>query len=67
MISGGEANVGDVVAEPVANDQGLVLLQSGSKFSAAVLSRLGGWGTHLKIEGEDQPDSQSGARWWVDE
>jgi len=37
-ISVGEANVGDVVAEPVANDQGLVLQPSGSKLSAAVLS-----------------------------
>ena len=43
-ISVGEANVGDVVAEPVANGQGLVLLPSGSKLSAAVLSRLDGWG-----------------------
>ena len=58
-ISVGEANVGDVVAEPVANAQGRVLLPRGSKLSAAVLSRLGGWGvTHLKIEGEDQPAAQ---------
>lgn len=58
-ISVGEANVGDVVAEPVANDQGLVL-PSGSKLSAAVLSRLE-WvrGDPPEDRGEDQPDSQS--------
>ena len=57
-ISVGEANVGDVVAEPVTNEQGRVLLPKGSRLSAAVLSRLGGWGvTHLRIEGEDQTDA----------
>lgn len=57
-ISVGEAKVGDVVADPVANDQGRVLLPRGSKLSAAVLSRLRGWGvTRLKIEG-DEPDAR---------
>ena len=41
-ISVGEASVGDIVAEPVANGQGRVLLPRGAKLSAAVLSRLGG-------------------------
>ena len=56
-ISVGEASVGDIVAEPVANGQGRVLLPRGAKLSAAVLSRLGGWGvTYLKNEGDD-PDA----------
>ena len=49
-----EAQVGDIVAVPVENDQGRVLLPRGSKLSAAVLSRLKGWGVHtLAIEGEE--------------
>lgn len=49
-----EAQVGDIVAVPVENDQGRVLLPRGSKLSAAVLSRLKGWGVNtLAIEGEE--------------
>ena len=59
-ISVGEAHVGDVVADPVANEQGRVLLPKGAKLSAAVLSRLTGWGvTRLKVEG-DEADSAGG-------
>ena len=57
-ISAGEAKVGDVVAEPLVNSQGRVLLPKGAKLSAAVLSRLQGWGVHeLKIEGATAADS----------
>jgi len=58
-ISVGEAEVGDVVAEPVVNDQGRVLLPKGSRLSAAVLSRLAGWGVaRLCVEGED-PEAEA--------
>ena len=50
----GQASIGDVIAEPIVNDEGRVLLPKGAKLSAAVLSRLQGWGVHqLKVEGED--------------
>ena len=53
-IAVGEAEVGDVVAEPVVNNQGRVLLPKGARLSAAVLSRLAGWGVaRLSVEGED--------------
>lgn len=53
-IAVGEAQVGDVVAEPVANSQGRVLLPKGARLSAAVLSRLAGWGVaRLLVEGEE--------------
>jgi hypothetical protein len=52
-----EATVGDIVAAPIINEQGRVLLPVGAKLSAAVLSRLKGWGVNeLTIEGED-PDN----------
>ena len=50
----GQASIGDVIAEPIVNDEGRVLLPKGAKLSAAVLSRLQGWGVHqLRIEGEE--------------
>ncbi len=50
----GQASIGDVIAEPIVNDEGRVLLPKGAKLSAAVLSRLQGWGVHqLKVEGEE--------------
>lgn len=49
-----EAQVGDVIAAPVENDQGRVLLPRGARLSAAVLSRLQGWGVNvLTVEGEE--------------
>ena len=58
QISAGEAQLGDVIAEPVANAEGRILLPKGSKLSAAVLSRLDGWGvTKLTVEGDD-PDGE---------
>ena len=49
-----EAQVGDVLAAPLENAQGRVLLPKGAKLSAAVLSRLTGWGVSgLEVEGED--------------
>lgn len=54
QIAVGQAEVGDIVAEPVVNDQGRVLLPKGAKLSPAVLSRLQGWGvSQLHIEGDD--------------
>ena len=54
-IAVGEAQIGDVVAEPVLNEQGRVLLPKGARLSAAVLSRLAGWGvSRLAVEGEDE-------------
>ncbi len=60
-IAVGEAEVGNVVAEPVVNDQGRVLLPRGARLSAAVLSRLAGWGvSRLHVEGEDPEEPQTG-------
>lgn len=51
-----EAQVGDVLTAPLENAEGRVLLPKGAKLSAAVLSRLKGWGvSDLEVEGED-PD-----------
>ena len=41
-IAVGQAQVGDIVAEPVVNDQGRVLLPKGAKLSPAVWTY---WGT----------------------
>lgn len=58
----GQAEVGDVVAEPVVNEQGRVLLPKGAKLSPAVLSRLRGWGVErLQVEGEETADADEGA------
>jgi len=49
-----EATVGDVLAEPLTNEKGQVLLPKGSKLSAAVLARCRGWGVEtVCLEGED--------------
>jgi hypothetical protein len=45
-ITAAEARAGDIVAAPVVNDQGRTLLPKGARLSAAVLSRLEGWGVH---------------------
>ena len=50
-----EANVGDIIAEPIQDQSGRVLLPAGAKLSQAVLVRLKGWGVFtLNIEGEEQ-------------
>ena len=50
--------MGDVVAEPVVNEKGRTLLPKGAKLSAAVLSRLVGWGVNrLRIEGDDADEA----------
>ena len=55
-ITAAEAQAGDIVAEPVINEQGRTLLPQGARLSAAVLSRLAGWGVaELVVEGE--PDA----------
>ena len=49
-----EAREGDIIAEPVCDNEGKVLLPKGSRLRSAVLSRLQGWGVHrLAVEGED--------------
>jgi hypothetical protein len=54
-ISAGQAQAGDIVAAAVINEQGRTLLPKGARLSAAVLSRLQGWGVHeLCVEGEDE-------------
>ena len=61
-IDVGQAVVGDVVAEPVVNEQGRVLLPKGAKLSPAVLSRLQGWGVmRLRLEGDDVRGEDDGA------
>ena len=60
QISVEEAQVGDVVAEPIEDQSGRVLLPAGAKLSQAVLSRFKGWGVFtLKIEGEEQEGGKS--------
>ena len=55
-----EAEVGDVVAEPIEDENGRVLLPAGAKLSQAVIDRLRGWGVFaLNIEGEEQKDGKS--------
>jgi hypothetical protein len=59
-ISAAQAQVGDVVAEPVVNDQGRTLLPKGARLSPAVLSRLEGWGVvELCIEAEAEEPAVS--------
>ena len=54
-----EAQAGDLLAEPLENTQGKILLPKGAKLSSAVISRLRGWGIQtLAVEGDD-PDSTS--------
>ena len=60
-ISADKAQVGDVLAEPLTTGQGRVLLPKGAKLSAAVLSRLDGWGvSSLSVEGEDVDTTGAG-------
>ncbi len=55
-----EARVGDVIAEPIEDQNGRVLLPAGAKLSQAVLARLEGWGVFaLNIEGEGQQGGKS--------
>ena len=55
-----EAEVGDVVAEPIEDENGRVLLPAGAKLSQAVIDRLRGWGVFaLNIEGEEQEGGKS--------
>ena len=55
-----EARVGDVIAEPIEDQNGRVLLPAGAKLSQAVLARLEGWGVFaLSIEGEEQQGGKS--------
>ena len=57
-----EAQAGDVLAEPLVDEQGRTLLPRGARLSAAVISRLRGWGiSRLSIEGED-PDAVDAER-----
>ena len=62
-VTAAEARAGDIVADPVVNDQGRTLLPKGTRLSATVLSRLEGWGVHeLYVEGEDDtPVIEDGA------
>ena len=53
-VTAAEARAGDIVADPVVNDQGRTLLPKGTRLSSAVFSRLEGWGVYeLCVEGED--------------
>ena len=55
-----EARVGDVIAEPIEDQNGRILLPAGAKLSQAVLARLEGWGVFaLNIEGEEQQGGKS--------
>ena len=55
-----EAEVGDVVAEPIEDENGRVLLPAGAKLSQAVIDRLRGWGVFaLNIEDEEQEGGKS--------
>ena len=46
-----QAQVGDIISEPLLNAEGKVLLPKGARLSPAVLSRMRGWGiTSLTVE-----------------
>lgn len=52
-----EAEEGDVVAEPVVNDRGMVILPKGANLTSKVIDRLRNMNvTELVVEGED-PDA----------
>lgn len=60
QISVEEAQAGDIVVEPVQDENGRVLLPAGAKLSPAVLSRLKGWGVvSLSVEGDDGEGGKS--------
>ncbi len=62
QISVEEAQAGDIVAAPVQDEGGRVLLPAGAKLSPAVLSRLKGWGVvQLSIEGDDDGEGGKSA------
>lgn len=68
-ITAAEAQAGDIIAEPVINDQGRTLLPKGARLSTAVLNRLQGWGVEaLCVEGESDAaeDGSTGADAGVD-
>ena len=49
-----EAKPGDVVAEPVVNDRGMVILPKGAELTAPVIGRLQKMNvTEVAVEGED--------------
>ena len=55
-----EARVGDVIAEPIEDQNGRILLPAGAKLSQAVLARLEGWGVfELSIEGVEKQGGKS--------
>ena len=55
-----DAKVGDVVAEPIEDEKGRVLLPTGAKLSQPVIDRLKGWGVFaLSIKGEEQESGKS--------
>jgi len=55
-----DAKVGDVVAEPIEDEKGRVLLPTGAKLSQPVIDRLKGWGVFaLNIKGEQQESGKS--------
>lgn len=61
-IAAGEAQAGDIVAEPVVNDQGRTLLPKGARLSTAVLGRLQGWGVNeLCVEGQASGSETQGS------
>ena len=60
-----EAVVGDIIAEPIQDQSGRVLLPAGAKLSQAVLARLKGWGgLHAEYQGRRTRrwQEQGGAR-----
>ncbi|HAA77515.1 TPA: hypothetical protein DCE37_20580 [Candidatus Latescibacteria bacterium] len=49
-----ETQAGDIVAEPVVNDRGMVILPKGAELTAAVIGRLQKMNvTEVAVEGED--------------
>ena len=55
-----DAKVGDIVAEPIEDEKGRVLLPIGAKLSQPVIDRRKGWGVFaLNIKGEEQESGKS--------
>ena len=67
-ISVEQAKVGDVLAEPLLNREGKVLLPKGARLSPAVVSRMQGWGiSTLAVDGSGSSESDGPAAERVEE
>ena len=61
-ISVDQAKIGDILAEPLLNGEGKVLLPKGARLSPAVVSRMQSWGiTSLAVAGSESGEQDGPA------